>query len=123
MPLYEYKCESCGDVFEVLQRFSDEPVAVHEKCGGPVHKLISRSALQFKGTGWYITDYARSGAKPEANGSEKSDKPASKTDSKTDSASESKAESKSDSKTESKTESKSDTSSSSTTTTESATKS
>ena len=43
----------------LLQRFSDEPVAVHEKCGGPVHKRISRSALQFKGTGWYITDYAR----------------------------------------------------------------
>ena len=64
MPLYEYKCDQCGDVFERLQKFSDEPLTVHEKCGGPVHRLISRSALQFKGSGWYITDYAKSGANP-----------------------------------------------------------
>jgi putative FmdB family regulatory protein len=60
MPLYEYKCNSCGDVFEVLQKFSDTPLTVHTKCGGTVERLISPSALHFKGTGWYVTDYGRS---------------------------------------------------------------
>lgn len=61
MPLYEYHCDSCGQNFEKLQRFSDEPFTVHEECGGgPVHRLISTSALQFKGTGFYITDYKKS---------------------------------------------------------------
>lgn len=61
MPLYEYHCDSCGQNFEKLQRFSDDPLTVHEACGsGPVHRLISTSALQFKGTGWYITDYKKS---------------------------------------------------------------
>ena len=59
MPLYEYQCETCGAVFEKMQRFSDEPLTVHEGCGGPVHRLLSAPALQFKGTGWYVTDYAR----------------------------------------------------------------
>lgn len=59
MPLYEYKCDSCDAVFEVLQKFSDEPLKTHENCGGTVHRLISPPAFQFKGTGWYITDYAR----------------------------------------------------------------
>ena len=59
MPLYEYKCDRCGDVFEVIQKFSDAPVEQHEGCGGQVERLLSAPALQFKGTGWYITDYAR----------------------------------------------------------------
>jgi len=59
MPLYEYKCKSCGDVFEVMQKFSDEPLTLHEVCGGAVERLISPPAFQFKGSGWYITDYAR----------------------------------------------------------------
>ena len=59
MPLYEYKCEQCGGVFEVMQKFSDAPVELHEGCGGRVERLVSAAALQFKGTGWYITDYAR----------------------------------------------------------------
>ncbi len=59
MPLYEYKCEKCGKVFEVIQRFSDQPLAAHEHCGGAVHRLLSAPALQFKGSGWYITDYAK----------------------------------------------------------------
>src|ERR1700689_3397092 len=59
MPIYEYKCESCGKKFEVLQRFSDEPLLVHPECGGKVDKLISTSALQFKGSGWYVNDYAK----------------------------------------------------------------
>jgi putative FmdB family regulatory protein len=59
MPLYEYKCDRCSDVFEVIQKFSDAPLERHEGCGGQVERLISPSALQFKGTGWYVTDYAR----------------------------------------------------------------
>jgi putative FmdB family regulatory protein len=59
MPLYEYACEKCGDRFEVMQKFSDAPLTIHEKCGGPVQRLLSAPALQFKGSGWYITDYAK----------------------------------------------------------------
>jgi putative FmdB family regulatory protein len=61
MPLYEYQCESCGHRFEVIQKFSDAPVDTCPTCGGPVQKLLSSPAIQFKGSGWYITDYARSG--------------------------------------------------------------
>jgi putative FmdB family regulatory protein len=72
MPLYEYKCEACEHLFEVIQRFSDEPIAVCPSCGqGPVVKLLSSPAIQFKGTGWYITDYARKG-KDGAGGAESS---------------------------------------------------
>jgi putative FmdB family regulatory protein len=62
MPLYEYKCERCGETFEILQKFSDQPLTTHEGCGGAVERLISTSALQFKGSGWYVTDYAKSGS-------------------------------------------------------------
>ena len=83
MPLYEYKCDQCGGVFEIIQKFSDEPLTIHEKCGGPVHRLVSAPALQFKGSGWYITDYAKSngGTKKEAskNDSGDSSKPATET--------------------------------------------
>jgi putative FmdB family regulatory protein len=69
MPLYEYKCLSCGKKFEVIQKFSDEPLTKHEECGGDVEKLISAPAFHFKGTGWYVTDYAKgnSGA-PKSDG-------------------------------------------------------
>lgn len=60
MPLYEYKCSSCGDVFEVMQKVADEPLTLHESCGGRVERLLSPPALQFKGAGWYVTDYGRS---------------------------------------------------------------
>jgi putative FmdB family regulatory protein len=59
MPLYEYECESCGHRFEVIQKFSDAPIDTCPKCGSKVHKLMSSPAIQFKGTGWYITDYAK----------------------------------------------------------------
>jgi putative FmdB family regulatory protein len=59
MPLYEYACEACGHRFEVIQKFSDPPLDVCPKCGGAVRKLQSAPAFQFKGSGWYITDYAR----------------------------------------------------------------
>ena len=65
MPIYEYKCEGCGETFEVIQKFADEPVTVHEKCGGHVHRLMSAPSFQFKGSGWYVTDYAKgSGSSP-----------------------------------------------------------
>ena len=80
MPLYEYRCESCQHQFEVIQKFSDAPIAVCPKCGaGPVVKLLSSPAFQFKGSGWYITDYARKdSAKAESAKGEtaKSDTPA-----------------------------------------------
>ncbi len=60
MPLYEYKCEKCGKKFDALQKFSDEPLTTHEECGGPVERLISPPAFHFKGSGWYVTDYAKS---------------------------------------------------------------
>jgi len=59
MPLYEYECENCGDLFEVIQKFSDEPLTQHDKCGGKVHRILSAPALQFKGSGWYVNDYAK----------------------------------------------------------------
>ena len=77
MPLYEYKCHSCGDVFEIIQKFSDTPLAVHENCGGTVERLISTSALQFKGSGWYVNDYGKGNSKQPkpggSNGESKSD--------------------------------------------------
>lgn len=68
MPLYDYRCKKCGETFEVRQKFSDAPLTVHENCGGEVQRLLSAPALQFKGTGWYVTDYAKSGKSPSTNG-------------------------------------------------------
>ena len=59
MPLYEYQCEKCGHRFESIRKVSDPPPDGCPKCGGAVHKLQSAPAFQFKGSGWYITDYAR----------------------------------------------------------------
>jgi putative FmdB family regulatory protein len=67
MPLYEYQCDACAHRFEVIQKFSDAPIGVCPKCGGMVAKLPSSPAIQFKGSGWYITDYARAG-KSESTG-------------------------------------------------------
>ena len=69
MPLYEYQCEQCNNRFEMIRKFSDPPVETCPKCGGPVRKLLSSPAIQFKGSGWYITDYARKDA-PAASGSD-----------------------------------------------------
>jgi putative FmdB family regulatory protein len=89
MPLYEYKCHRCGEIFEVMQKFSDRPLSVHSQCGGELERLLSPPALQFKGSGWYVTDYARSNA-PSGNGT--SDKPSA--EAKTETKAETKAESK-----------------------------
>ena len=73
MPLHEYECEACGHRFEVIQKFSDPPIETCPTCGGKVHKLISSPAFHLKGSGWYVTDYARKdsggGAKTEDTGS------------------------------------------------------
>jgi putative FmdB family regulatory protein len=61
MPLYEYECLKCGARFEQIQKFSDPLVIKHDGCGGKVRKLLSAPAIQFKGSGWYITDYGRAG--------------------------------------------------------------
>ncbi len=102
MPLYEYECERCEHRFEKIQKFSDPPVETCPKCGGPVHKLMSSPAIQFKGSGWYITDYARKDSAP-AGTTDKGEK-AGKSEGKTD-----KAESKSETKSETKSEKKTDT--------------
>jgi putative FmdB family regulatory protein len=79
MPLYEYLCGSCGLKFERIRKFSDAPLTECPSCGGGIEKLLSSPAIQFKGSGFYITDYAKSGAgKNPANtdGKTSADKPA-----------------------------------------------
>jgi putative FmdB family regulatory protein len=70
VPLYEYECEDCGR-FEVIRKFSDPPLAACPTCGKPVQKLLSAPAFQFKGTGWYVTDYARKPTSDSKDGSSK----------------------------------------------------
>src|SRR5574341_794578 len=70
VPIYEYECESCHNRFELMQKFSDKPLKKCVRCGGPVHKLLSAPALVFKGTGWYVTDYAS----PERKKAQKADR-------------------------------------------------
>src|SRR5262245_53966351 len=73
MPLYEYQCKKCGHRFERIQKFSDAPIKKCPECGGAVERLISAPAVQFKGTGWYVTDYARKGSSGSGDGSQASD--------------------------------------------------
>jgi putative FmdB family regulatory protein len=104
MPIYEYRCESCGHQQEFLQKVSDAPLTVCTKCGKPTFsKMVTAAGFQLKGSGWYATDFRNSGAKPKAA----SDKPAASTDAKSDSKSDSKGEAKSDSKGEAKGDTKS----------------
>ena len=88
MPLYEYECGACGHRFEKIQKFSDPLEDKCPKCGGHVHKLISSPAIQFKGSGFYITDYPKGdkGTAPKSDGGKsdkaaKADKPAASTES------------------------------------------
>jgi putative FmdB family regulatory protein len=101
MPIYEYSCKKCGAHLEVMQKISDAPLARHAKCGGKLEKEWSRTGFQFKGSGWYVTDYA--GKKTDA--SEAKESKESKSDS-NESKSESK-EAKSDSSETKASESKS----------------
>ena len=102
MPLYEYLCENCQKKFEVIQKFSDEPVQVCRLCGGgPVEKQMSAPGIHFKGSGWYITDYAKSGGKVPASDGGKADKAE-----RAGTSTETKGETKSETRTEAKTETK-----------------
>jgi putative FmdB family regulatory protein len=65
MPIYEYSCKKCGQTIEIIQKFSDRPLKKHTGCGGTLTKLISQSAFQLKGSGWYATDYVK---KPQPSG-------------------------------------------------------
>ena len=76
MPLYEYECKKCGSVFEVLQKLSDPALTVHDHCGGVLEKLLSPPAFQFKGSGWYVTDYAKASSSRSAPKDTKDEKPA-----------------------------------------------
>ncbi|MGH9200155.1 MAG: FmdB family zinc ribbon protein [Vicinamibacterales bacterium] len=122
MPLYEYQCEACGHRFEIIQKYSDAPIAVCPKCGGTVRKLFSSPAIQFKGSGFYITDYARSGKTDAEGASEAKGESGNGTGEKKPGAAEAKSESKAEkaekaaskdaTKSESKSESKAEPSSS-----------
>ena len=75
MPLYEYECKKCHHRFEKIQKFSDRMVRKCPDCGGPVEQMISAPAVQFKGSGWYVTDYAKkSSSQSSADGSGKDSK-------------------------------------------------
>ena len=95
MPLYEYRCLSCNETFEVRQKFSDEPIAKHADCGGEAKRLLSAPQLHFKGSGFYITDYGKGGkdaikpVNPKTNGKTEA-KPEAKTETKTETKTESK---------------------------------
>ncbi|MEE9154191.1 MAG: FmdB family zinc ribbon protein [candidate division NC10 bacterium] len=71
MPIYEYQCDVCGHTFEVMQKFSDEPIEVCTRCSGSVHRVLSAPGLVFKGTGWYVTDYASPERKKAMEGEKK----------------------------------------------------
>jgi len=110
MPLYEYECEKCGHRFELIRKFSDPPLEVCPKCGGAVRKLMSSPAIQFKGTGWYVTDYAKKDqVAPSKSGESKAGEHKSADAGSADSKSDSKSDAKSETKTETKTETKSET--------------
>ena len=85
MPIYEYECRRCGHRFELIQKFSDKPRQRCPQCSGKVDRLISPPAIRFKGTGWYVTDYADKGKgkRDESDGSQaESKKPDEKTETK-----------------------------------------
>ena len=63
MPIYEYRCDQCGDSFEVMQKMSDDPIVECEKCGGSLHKVMHPIAIHFKGSGFYTTDYGKGSGK------------------------------------------------------------
>lgn len=78
MPLYEYRCQDCGQTVEVIQKVADPVLSVCQACGGRLERLLSAPAIQFKGTGWYVTDYARTQNK-NGSGAKDAGKPATET--------------------------------------------
>lgn len=104
MPLYEYQCKACDRRLEVLQRLAEPPLTTCPECGGELRKLVSAPAFQFKGEGWYVTDYAR---KPESGGAQAADRAGEKAEKAArEGKPEAKAEGKTEGKAEGKTESK-----------------
>ncbi|MGB8065709.1 MAG: zinc ribbon domain-containing protein [Candidatus Sulfotelmatobacter sp.] len=87
MPLYEYECKKCGHRFEKIQKFSDKMVRKCPECGGQVEQMISAPAVQFKGSGWYVTDYARKSSSPGSSGGDSGSKDRSDDKSKSESSS------------------------------------
>jgi putative FmdB family regulatory protein len=69
LPLYEYACTQCGEHVEKIQKFSDPPLTKCAKCGGRLKRLLSSAAIQFKGSGWYVTDYPKKSSSPPASNS------------------------------------------------------
>jgi putative FmdB family regulatory protein len=94
MPIYEYSCKKCGAHMEVMQKVSDKPLARHAKCGGKLEKEWSRTGFQFKGSGWYVTDYAGKKSESKETKAESSSSAESKSDSKAAAAAEPKADKK-----------------------------
>ena len=84
MPIYEYECRKCKAHTEVFQKMNDKPPTKCRKCGGRLEKLISASAIQFKGSGWYVTDYAGNGRKAAEKAERAESETASTSDKKTD---------------------------------------
>lgn len=87
MPIYEYQCTKCGEIFEAFQKITDEPLSQCKFCQAKVEKLISHSSFQLKGSGWYLTDYARRSSspasdKPKSDTAEKSETPKSSSETK-----------------------------------------
>jgi putative FmdB family regulatory protein len=87
MPLYEYECKKCGHRFEKIQKFSDKMVKKCPECGGQVEQMISAPAVQFKGSGWYVTDYAKKSSSPGSSGGDSGSKEKVEDKSKSDSSS------------------------------------
>jgi putative FmdB family regulatory protein len=100
MPIYEYKCLECGNHLEAMQKISDEPLKECPKCSGKLEKQWSRTGFQFKGSGWYVTDYAGKGA---GENKSETEAPATSDSTKTSPAGESTAKGDSASKSETKT--------------------
>jgi putative FmdB family regulatory protein len=100
MPLYEYECVACHERVEIIQKHSDPPHSVCPKCGSDMRKLISAPAIQFKGSGFYKTDYASSSSSAASSGSKSEAKSETKGESKSDTKSEAKSETKSETKSE-----------------------
>jgi putative FmdB family regulatory protein len=104
LPLYEYQCKACDRRLEVLQRLAEPPLTTCPECGGELRKLVSAPAFQFKGEGWYVTDYAR---KQESGGAQAADRAGEKAEKAArEGKPEAKAEGKTGGKAEGKTESK-----------------
>jgi putative FmdB family regulatory protein len=87
VPIYEYQCSKCGEIFEAFQKITDEPLTKCKFCQGKVEKLISQSSFQLKGSGWYLTDYARRSSSAPSDKPKSSNSPEKAAETKSDSAS------------------------------------